>query len=253
MRKALFVLVALLVCAMAASAAPAKAATSNKTALMFSFDGLGTLGVSPYASENRISYTTLNTILTGHDADVNLDEVSTGFYGPGVKFPLSPKLALEASALFGMDNVTMETGDPDLDPTKTQFLGYGALAGIDYYLLKTDALSVYLGGQLGYKKWSLENTRMYKKTVSTVTTIYKKVATVGGSIFGVGATCGFEYFIFKDISLGGRYVLGYDMGSSTCSISTAVGAASATSVNYFFPDTATASSSTLALTLSVYF
>jgi hypothetical protein len=254
MRKVLLVLFVSLACVSIAFAAPApaKGAPTKKAALMFTFEGLDSLGASAYSGYG-IDFTNLNTVLVsaGLDpVDFKFDPVNTDFYGPGIKFFLGSKLAMNTSLLFAMNSYTGKESATSLyEPAVTSFTGIGALVGVDYYLVKTDPVYVYLGGQAGYNYWSLTNSQRYATSGGTLYT-----TAVSGSILGVGMDCGFEYFIFKDISLGARYLLGYNLrsGSGKVEISPPAPAAKVTS-EVFLADQAAIGFSTVSLVMSVYF
>lgn len=153
------------------------------TALIFSLYGLNTLRAADFGS------------FAGP-----LDSLAVGF---GIKHFISPRLALRAGLGFSSASVTqdLQTGENPVT-LKTTALRFALLPGIEYHLLRTAALSAYVGGQLVF---GIVNMKNETSGAGSTTDSFE----VNATFFGAGPYLGVEWFAFTNVSLGAEYQLNF--------------------------------------------
>ncbi len=110
---------------------------------------------------------------------------------------------------FSADSISIPSGNralQELDSTISQF-NYTLSLGIEKHLGTTRRLDPYVGGEILVGKIGNVKTDA-KLDVTDVTGTYKEQIILqedGGSVFGMGAIAGFNFFFSKNISLGAEF------------------------------------------------
>ncbi|MBI4417419.1 MAG: outer membrane beta-barrel protein [Ignavibacteriales bacterium] len=225
----------LLVLTLAAPVAQSQEVTPNLTggskALLFSFAGLSFL---------------------------NAGNFDGGF---GAKYYLSEAMAVRAGLQFATGSTTNPANPPagqsgvDGSQSATQI---GVSAAIELHMGK-GRVSPYLGGGIGFSTTSTEmKNAVVGNPPPSQTTTKNSVAGeniggvnyLGGTAFTVYGLAGFEFFLWKELSLAGEYRLGFtstsrkdqEVTAGTTTVTTKLGSSSGFSI-----------ASQGVLTLAVYF
>lgn len=149
-------------------------------AVLFSLNGLSALGADDFGSTDFS-----DTSIVG---------------GVGLKFLLSPELALRANLGFGNTGITEKAGTTELKFNGTYFW---LMPGIQYNLVRVERLNGYIGGQILFASASFTIEGATSKSEGSETH------------FGAGAFLGFEWFAFDGISLSAEYALMFRTLSGT--------------------------------------
>jgi len=180
MRLLTCVLVALIMVVGTASAASPVHTEKGDKAMVFTFHGLGELGLSGYGDD----------------------------WGLGLRYYLSDMNALRAGLLFGMSSFTekgIAEGEADLEDSESAFgidLNYERHLGAP-----CASVSPYIGGGIGYWSWSgeFENIDLASRDNPKI--------TEDESGFYFQGIAGFEWGFTDCMTLGGEYQLGWASGS----------------------------------------
>jgi hypothetical protein len=158
---------------------------------------------------------------------VNANLYNGGF---GMKYYLSPGLALRPVVTFGLTSGTTKQ-DPDssgpantrehttYNDAKASTTSFGLELAIEKTLVSTGAVNVNagIGGGFGMSSYSSEsgyrNTYTNNGTAIDYTEIYTTKTERSSTSFGGAALLGAEWFITEAISLGAEYQLGVNMSS----------------------------------------
>jgi hypothetical protein len=208
--------VALLVSVSVAMAQDASSVGAGSKALLFSFSGLNNLAANTYNG------------------------------GIGGKYFLTAPLAVRAALQFANSaTVTKATAPMTLDAT-TSSTTYGISAGAEYHFA-VSRVSPYGGAEVLFSSTSSESKS--SAVSSTTQTTLKNALGSAGTTIKVSAILGAEFFMTKELSLGGEYQLGFSSTSrpneesTTGSTTTTRNGGSATQIGI----------GTTLLTLSLYF
>ncbi len=148
------------------------------TALIFSLYGLNTLRAGDFG------------VFAGP-----LDSLSVGL---GIRHFISPRLALRAGLGFASTSSTQHFVAEQETELKITGLRFFILPGIEYHLLRTAAVSGYVGGQIIF---GIANLKLESTTAGSPTATQETDAT----FFGAGPYMGVEWFAFANVSLGAEY------------------------------------------------
>jgi hypothetical protein len=216
--------VALLVSGSAVMAQDASSISAGSKAILFTFQGLNVLGVGTFNG------------------------------GIGGKFFLSSPLAVRAAIQFASSNTVLK---PAVAPTApiTETDGsnssttFGVSAGVEYHFL-TSRVSPYAGAEVLFSNTSTESKNVVTGNPPPAQTVTKNAIGGGaGTTIRVSGIAGVEFFLTKELSLGGEYQLGLNMVSRPDQEQTTGPTTTTTPVG----GSTVIGIGTAALTLSVYF
>lgn len=174
----------------------------------------------------------------------NATFVNAGLYngGFGMKYYLSPGLALRPAITFNMGSTTDKNENIDTtwmwandyqvtyDDDKTTTSSFGLELAVEKTLVTKGAVNVNagLGAGFGLSSYTREYGERYVEVGGTATGVYTTKTERSSTNFGGGLLLGAEWFITEAISLGAEYQLGINMSSegkdeTTSSVSRTVG------------------------------
>lgn len=159
-----------------AVAQPVEVPDSGDKAVLFSFNGLGTLNLGEYEG------------------------------GVGVKYFVESDLAVRGMLGFGVDNETTKGAVGYTDSTENT-VSFGVGGAVEYHLPLASHVSPYVGGEILF----MTSTETRTPSVFTGSPFggpsapSEKTTSTG---FGLGGVAGVEYFFNRNISLAAEYQLG---------------------------------------------
>ena len=158
---------------------------AGSKAVLFSFSGLNTLGANNYES------------------------------GAGLKFFLTPPMALRVGVQVGMSGTTTPANTTAANPVgidgTTSATTIGVNAAAEFHL-NTNRLTPYFGGGIGFSMSSNE-VKPSAGPAPAGTTLYQTTTKTGGTSLDFFALMGVEYFVVDALSLSAEYRLGYTLYS----------------------------------------
>ncbi len=159
--------------------------STGSTALLFEFSGLANIGAGNFEG------------------------------GIGGKYYLNPNLALRGGLQFL--NVTQSAPNDNLPDDEVSATGFGLTAALEYHL-RTGRVSPYLGGGISFTNISTDETQQVAGGKVTRSNAINGVNIGGdsynaGSTIGVFGSLGVEFFLYKELSLGAEYRLGFSSTS----------------------------------------
>jgi opacity protein-like surface antigen len=189
--------------------------------------------------------------------------------GFGAKYYLSNAMALRLGLGLTManENLPLATGQSGTEGSISS-TGFGVSAAVEYHLLPT-RVSPYVGAGVGFSSITTNHEYLviapatFQRTTenNTAGELINGTRYTAGTAFNVGGILGVEFFVTKEISLGAEYQVGYTMISAPDMVdNTAPGVSTTTisgGISLIGIGAANATGGVIAdagkLTLSVYF
>jgi opacity protein-like surface antigen len=229
MKRLLVVFIVILVVFNLSFAADAKTKAGDR-ALLFSFSGLGTFGMKGYPVADvmmatggqmqlDIPFLGSITLPAQYLAGLRMPQHLTGI---GMKYYMKDDFALRGAFNFHYDKADLQSysytqtilvGTPPyqypqtitttIDSAEVKNLFFGLNPGFEYHFANSGAVTAYIGGEA-----------MFAMAKST-TTFRGKDVSGKGTIFGVGAILGAEFFPWDNIAMSAEYKLGFSTNSTS--------------------------------------
>ena len=122
--------------------------------------------------------------------------------GAGFRYFVTSEVAVGVGLNFGSMTAEQETGtSPNIIKNELSSTTIGLLVDINYHLNALYGVSPYIGVNFNFGTYSSTSESTGGGTTSKTET--------SGSGFGAGLNLGFDWYFTEGLSLGGRYVLGF--------------------------------------------
>ena len=190
MGRWILVVTVLLMCVCVAFAAEPKTKSGDK-ALMFTINGLGNFGVGSAPVVGEL-----------YSLDHNGSPDRHGLYGFGGKWYISDNTAFRGAVNFSWEKTETKSPQGTSENSET-FIGFAP--GLEWHFGTAGPVTGYFGGmaEFGWRKDNLKPA------------VTNPVESNGsGTLFGVAAIMGAEYFPWDMVSLGAEYNLGFTTNST---------------------------------------
>jgi opacity protein-like surface antigen len=161
---------------------PAAVSRAKKKGLLFTVSGLGDFGVK--GNLLGVSVPTSSA-------------VSQDLAGLGLKYYLSPKMAIRGALHLGYTQVDTNTA-AGTQKVKTTVVGFAP--GLEYHFVNTKAVTAYFGGAAAFG--------LFKSSTPTDPSGNSPDLKFQGIVYSLALLMGVEFFLAENLSLGAEYQLG---------------------------------------------
>jgi len=136
----------------------------------------------------------------------NVDQFN---YGVGLKFYLAPSTALRASVGVGYSTTTQKSASAGYTDSKSDSLSLPISAGIEFHVMTTKAVTLYLGADAGV----VTGSGTYDPSYPVGGTGHKSTSSF--TMLQASGILGAEYFVSQSVSFAAEYHLGFATRTGT--------------------------------------